>query len=141
MSSYKIEKCSDEDRKLIAFGLREFNLKQVPATLPDFWLPLEYVVKNEDQEVIAGILAGVGCWCGLEISTLWVAEKHKKKGIGTKLLLEAETNAKDKGAVISMLDTFDFQAKDFYLKKGYTIFGAVENFPDGHTRYYLQKRL
>ncbi len=141
MSSFKITECSPEDKKLIADNLRKYNLEQVAATLTEIWAPLDYVVRNDRDEVIAGILSGLGCWCGLEISTLWVDESYRKSGLGTKLLLQTELKAKAKGAVISLLDTFDFQAKDFYLKNGYTIFGEVNNFPTGHTRYYLQKRL
>jgi ADP-ribose pyrophosphatase YjhB (NUDIX family) len=39
------------------------------------------------------------------------------------------------------LDTFDFQAKDFYLKHGYDIFGVLGNCPPGHERYYMRKNL
>ena len=45
------------------------------------------------------------------------------------------------GAYLSHLDTFDFQAKDFYLKHGYEIFGTLENCPPNHNRYYLKKAL
>lgn len=137
----KITECTEKDRKTIADNLRKDNLEIVPAVLPQIWTPIELVIKKNDDKVIGGILAGVGCWCGLEISTLWVEKKFRMMGIGTKLLLQTETLAIKKGAVISILDTFDFQAKDFYLKNGYSIFGEIENFPPGHKRYYLQKRL
>ena len=39
------------------------------------------------------------------------------------------------------LDTFDFQARDFYEKNGFQIFGAIEDYPVGHKRYYLVKKL
>jgi hypothetical protein len=29
----------------------------------------------------------------------------------------------------------DFQAKDFYKKNGYEVFGELDNVPDGHKRY------
>lgn len=40
-----------------------------------------------------------------------------------------------------MLDTFDFQAEEFYLKNGYTAIGEIENFPKGHKRIYFSKKL
>ena len=141
MKSIIIEECSAEDRKIVLDGLYHYNLKQVPPTNPDSWIPYEYIVRNENLEIIAGILSTLGYWNGLEIKILWVKEEYRKSGIGTKLLIETENNAKAKGAVISFLDTFDFQAKDFYLKNGYTIFGILDDFPAGHKRYYLQKRL
>lgn len=140
MTSINIEACSAEDRKIILQGLDIYNFKHVPASLTEKWIPYEYVIRNDKKEIVAGILAGLGYWSGLEIRILWVAEEERRSGLGTKLLTETENNAKAKGAVISLLDTFDFQARDFYLKKGYTIFGQLEDFPVGHRRYYMQKR-
>jgi len=141
LKSLIIEECSAEDRKIVLDGLYNFNMEQVPSTNPENWIPYEYIVRNENREIIAGILSTLGYWNGLEIKILWVKEEFRKSGIGTKLLIETENNAKAKGAIISFLDTFDFQAKDFYLKNGYTIFGILDDFPIGHKRYYLQKRL
>jgi len=61
--------------------------------------------------------------------------------LGTQLLKHIETAASEKGATIAMLDTFDFQAKNFYLKNGYTVNGTINNFPKGHQRYYMSKQL
>lgn len=141
MTSFKIAVCSVEDRKIIADKINLYNLEKVAASIKENWIPFEHVIKNERGEVIAGILAGLGCWGGLEIKIVWVREDYRKSGIGTKLLIETEEKAKSKGAIIALLDTFDFQAKDFYLKNGYTIFGELDNFPIGHKRYYLQKKL
>jgi len=141
LKSLIIEECSGEDRKIVLDGLYNYNMKQVPSTNPENWIPYEYIIRNENREIIAGILSILGYWNGLEIKILWVKEEYRKSGIGTKLLIETENNAKAKGAIISFLDTFDFQAKDFYLKNGYTIFGILDDFPTGHKRYYLQKRL
>lgn len=40
-----------------------------------------------------------------------------------------------------ILDTFDFQAKNFYIKQGYEIFGILDNCPEGHKRYYMKKNI
>jgi hypothetical protein len=39
------------------------------------------------------------------------------------------------------LDTFSFQAPDFYKKLGYEVFGELQDFPHGHQRYFMKKRL
>jgi hypothetical protein len=41
---------------------------------------------------------------------------------------------------ILWLDTFSFQARPFYEKLGYEVFGQLEDYPRGHSRYFLQKR-
>jgi GNAT superfamily N-acetyltransferase len=109
--------------------------------MADVWTPLDFVIKSETGKEIAGILAGVGYWNGLEIKILWVAEEYRKTGLGSLLLNHVENVGKAKGATIAMLDTFDFQAEGFYLKNGYELIGAVQDFPPGHKRIYLSKRL
>ena len=61
------------------------------------------------------------------------------KNLGSLLLEEVENDAKSKGAKLIHLDTFDFQAKEFYEKQGYIVFGILENCPEKHYRYYLKK--
>jgi GNAT superfamily N-acetyltransferase len=135
-----IEPCEKENAKKIIEGINTYNLGKV-AALADVWTPLDFVIKDENGNEIAGILAGMGYWNGLEIKILWVNEAYRKEGLGTKLLNHTETMAKAKGATISMLDTFDFQAEAFYLKNGYEVVGEIKNFPTGHKRIYLSKKL
>ena len=52
-----------------------------------------------------------------------------------------EAEARQSGATEAYLDTFSFQAPEFYKKNGYQVFGVLENFPPGHQRYYLTKAL
>ena len=54
---------------------------------------------------------------------------------------KVEEIAKERSANLVHLDTFDFQAKDFYLKHGYEVFGVLEDCPKGHKRYYMKKVL
>ena len=60
-------------------------------------------------------------------------------GYGSILLKEVEKIAKEKGCYLIHLDTFDFQAKDFYVKHGYEVFGVLDNCPPGHKRYFMKK--
>jgi ribosomal protein S18 acetylase RimI-like enzyme len=72
---------------------------------------------------------------------LWVDEKHRNKGLGTQLLLKAEVLAGKRGCKYVHLDTFSFQAPEFYRKLGYKRFGALKPFPKGSTRYFLYKKI
>jgi len=36
---------------------------------------------------------------------------------------------------------FSFQARGFYEKVGYTVFGRLDDCPPGHSRFYMQKPL
>lgn len=139
-AEFTIVPCEKENIKKIVDGINEYNLSKVPA-LADIWTRLEFVAKNENGTEIGGILAGLGYWNGLEIKILWVKEEYRKKGIGTKILKHTEKIAIEKGAEISMLDTFDFQAEEFYLKNGYKPIGEMKGFPKGHRRIYFSKQL
>ena len=39
----------------------------------------------------------------------------------------------------SYLDTFSFQARPMYEKLGYSVFGTLEDHPQGHTQWYMKK--
>ena len=141
MDEFIIEPCRKENRKTILNGINDYNLSQVPA-VSDIWTPLEYVVRSNDGVVIAGILGGIGYWNGLEIKTLWVEKSYRNRGVGSKILKYTEKIAKEKGAHISMVDTFDFQAEDFYLKNGYRPYGELTGFPtESSRRIYFSKKL
>ena len=140
MTDYIIEPCNKDNIKTIVDGINEYNLNKVSA-LAEIWTRLEFVIKDKNETEIGGVLAGIGYWNGLEIKILWVKETHRKKGIGTKLLKYTEKIAKEKGAYISMIDTFDFQAENFYLKNGYNPIGEIKDFPKGHRRIYFSKTL
>lgn len=102
-------------------------------------VPLTAIARDADSQVI-GALVGRTVWGWLHVSELWVSEGHRHAGIGRSLMLAAENAALHRGCLASYLDTFDFQATPFYQRLGYSIIGALEDFPPGHTRYFLSKR-
>jgi hypothetical protein len=38
------------------------------------------------------------------------------------------------------LDTFEYQARPFYEKLGYDVFGTLDGYPPGYRQYHLAKR-
>ena len=53
----------------------------------------------------------------------------------------AEQLAVERGALAANLETHSFQAEGFYLKRGYAVFSRLEDYPRGHTKLFLRKRL
>lgn len=139
-TEFTIENCKKENGKKIVDGINAYNLSKVSA-MTNSWTPLEFVALDENGIEIGGILAGIGYWNGLEIKILWIEEKYRRMGVGTQILKHVEKIAKEKGAEISMLDTFDFQAEEFYLKNGYEPIGEIKDFPKGYRRIYFSKKL
>ncbi|MBQ7919681.1 MAG: GNAT family N-acetyltransferase [Lachnospiraceae bacterium] len=133
--------CIDADAEYICDKLVEYNLGQVPKTQRLDFININKKIVDENNEIIAGCLAKMYCWNVIYIDILWVDEKYRKCGLGTRLLNEIEKNALEENCSLIHLDTFDFQAKDFYTKHGYKVFGVLEDCPANHCRYYLKKKL
>ena len=140
LDKFTIHPCDKGNIKTIIDGINDYNLSNV-AALADAWAPLDYVMKNENDEEIAGILSGIGYWNGLDIKILWVRDDYRGQGIGSMILKHVETIAIKKGATMAMLDTFSFQAEGFYLKNGYGSIGKINDFPKGYNRIYFSKKL
>jgi len=100
---------------------------------------LAFYMRDEQDEMVGG-LYGETYWGWLFISHLWVAEALRGQGYGVELMRRAESEAVKRGCRHAFVDTTDFQAPGFYQKLGYQVFGALVDFPEGHTRYFLQKR-
>jgi GNAT superfamily N-acetyltransferase len=136
-----ILKSTEEESILIDDKIISFNIKKVPHTQSENLIPLNFNVKNKEGVMIAGINAFLYGWKILYIDVLFVDEEYRYQKIGSVLLKKIEQYAKAEGAKLVHLDTFDFQAKDFYLKQGYEIFGVLDDCPENHKRYYLKKKL
>ena len=102
--------------------------------------PLNLIEYDSHGNIIAGILGGT-YWGWMYVDILWVHENHRKKGIGTKLLLEAEKEAVRRGCHHVHLDTMSWQAPKFYKKHGYEIIGVLPDIPSGNQKYLLIKAL
>ena len=111
-----------------------------PAAQPRAFSPVTLVLRD-DQQAMVGALTGATLWQWLSIDVLWIAERQRGRGHGTALVKGAESLAIERGCQHARLDTFDFQARGFYERLGYTVYGALEHFPRGHTQYHLAKLL
>ena len=80
-----------------------------------------------------------GNW--LCIHYLFVAEQLRKMGIGSDLLAAAEKEAKQRGCKNAFVDTFSFQAPEFYKKHGYKEVFSLNEYPYTGKRHYYTKEL
>jgi ribosomal protein S18 acetylase RimI-like enzyme len=98
------------------------------------------VLRNDDGEIVGGI-TGTIVWYHLHIDYLWVDDSLRGEGYGKKLLNHMENTAREHKCRLILLDTFSFQAPDFYQKLGYKVVGIAEDHPKGYNLYYLEKKL
>jgi predicted N-acetyltransferase YhbS len=127
----------DADFQAIVAPLRAYNHAQAGLALAE---KVAFLVNDESGVTHGGLHARVfGQWLFIEL--LVVPEVARGEGMGTKLMNMAEATAREKGCVGIWLDTFSFQAPDFYQRLGYSVFGELKDYPPGHSRYFMQKRL
>jgi ribosomal protein S18 acetylase RimI-like enzyme len=89
---------------------------------------------------VGGLLGHIR-WRWLYVAKLWISASHRGAGHGIELMAAAEAHARVRDCLGVYLDTFDYQARPFYEKLGYTIFGTLEGYPPGYRQYHLAKRL
>ena len=102
--------------------------------------PLSLVVRRSAEAKPVGGAFGryFGGWYYLHL--LFLPEDMRGTGLGSGLLTRLEAEAQDRGCIGAWVSTFSFQARPFYEKHGYALFGSIEDHPPGHARYFLSKR-
>lgn len=128
---------SEEDilkirRKLQDYNSHFFEIKDEP----------NFTISEMDEynELIGGIVCTIsGQW--LEIDFLWVKDDQRGKGLGKKLLFEAEKIGIKNKCTKAFLTTMNFQAKPFYLKHGYEIVYIQKGYPLINEKYFMEKTL
>ena len=102
--------------------------------------PLNLYVEDEHGQLLAGLVAETfGNW--LEIEYLFVKEELRGQGIGSQLLQQAESEAKKRNCRLAFVNTYQFQAPDFYQKHGYQEVFTLKDYPYTGQRHYYQKDL
>jgi GNAT superfamily N-acetyltransferase len=124
------------DRDAIVTPLIAFNLSKVHTERPN---PLAILIKQEGR--VIGGLSGRFSYDWLFVELLFVPESLRGSGLGSRILLQAEQIATGHGCIGVWLDTYEFQARGFYEKLGYSLFGSLDDHPRGMSRFFLQKRL
>jgi GNAT superfamily N-acetyltransferase len=122
---------------IIGRGIRNYNTQQAGD---DKFQRLCFVLHAPDQVIVGGVI-GATYWDWFYIDLLWVKDELRGCGYGHRLLTVAEREARQRGAKNAYLDTFSFQAPDFYMNHGYQVFGELQDFPPGYQRYFLTKQL
>lgn len=126
-----------EDELVVWDGLREYNEAHVPSGGDTAFAVF---LRSDDGVIHGGVLARAGRgW--LHISSLWVEANLRGQGYGKQLMAAAEAEGLRRGCHSAYLDTFSFQAPDFYKQCGYELFGVLEAFPEGYQRYFMRKSL
>jgi ribosomal protein S18 acetylase RimI-like enzyme len=144
---FRMETGVDRQRRdLLRTRLRDTNtaaspvLRALRGTPAEREAPLHVWVLSAGGE-LAGGLVGHTWTTWLHVTYLWVDAPHRGAGLGTRLLARAERIAREeRGCTAARLETWDFQAPDFYRRLGYEVVCVIPDYPPGVTEYTLAKR-
>jgi GNAT superfamily N-acetyltransferase len=128
---------SEEAAEVVRAGMRRQTEKHVPW---EGYADVVIVARGEGGEILGAGIGETGRgW--LHVSVVLVDEKCRGSGVGRRLVEAMEAEAVRRGCRGAYLDTFSYQARPFYEKVGYEVFGILEDYPVGHQRFYMRKRL
>lgn len=127
---------TDAQREAVLAPLRAYNDSRAAAAN---FRPVAIMLSDDSGAEVGG-LWGKMVYDWMFVEYLAVPEAHRGRDYGTALMQEAEALARAQGCLGIWLDTFAFQARGFYEKLGFTVFGTLEDHPKGSRRFFLQKR-
>ena len=134
---FRLESLNEENVRYIDRQLNEYDLEHIGYSM-DGNVSLGLF---DEEELIAGVDASMTAYRILYVSTLFVKESYRGRGIGTRLMNELETRAKKLGANIIRLDSFSWQGGSFYEKIGYEKVGEYSSEEDGFSEFFYIKRI
>ena len=101
---------------------------------------LAVFVHDEVGELAGGVTGNL--WGAvLEVDFLWVRADLRGGGVGKQILSRLEQDARVLGASVLFLNTYSFQAPEFYRRQGYQVTEVIEGYPDGVQKIFLKKTL
>lgn len=127
---------SNAHRDLILDPLLEYNDRAAP---PSGFETVAIIIRDKQtSEQTGGLWAKIN-YDWLIVELIFVPENLRGQDLGSVLLSKAEEIAVGKNCVGIWLDTHSFQAPDFYIKRGFEVFGTLEDHPRGASRFFLRK--
>jgi GNAT superfamily N-acetyltransferase len=125
-----------DDFAAVQKGLGDYNAEH---GLEGTAVPINVYLR--DGDTLLGGLCGETADERLWIGQVWVDAERRGEGHGKAIMDAAEEEARKRGCKRVYLDTFEVQAPGFYEKLGYGVAGTIDDFPEGHRRYFFVKDL
>lgn len=131
------DQVAPEDAAAVDAGLDAANIAAGP--LRDV-RRLAAMVHSADGRPVGGAVGRTWGEC-CELQQLWVSAEHRHQGVGSRLLRDFEAHARARGCMLVYLDTFSFQAPEFYKAHGYEVAFEVRGYTQGVVKHTMTKRL
>ena len=131
------EDVTEEEMGIVHAGLGRYVDEHIGNKRDGIGIKL--VIRDSADDVIGGLLAFT-TMRNLVIELVWLDERYRGRGLGRKLILEAERIATEHGCIAVQASALSFQSPEFLRRMEYTVFGMSDGYPDPVKEYYLIKR-
>ena len=134
---FKVALGNDDDAEVIENGIAAFS-----EAYEQKYERVDYLKKlvDKDGNFMAGVIADAEKGGNGFVNALFVEEPLRRQGLGTYLLKEAETLAKENDAAMILTTAGDWNV-GFFQKNGYLLRGELKDVPKGHDCYELYKMI
>jgi GNAT superfamily N-acetyltransferase len=132
------EEVTEEEMKAVHLGLGRFVDEQI-GDMRD-GIPIHLAIRDPAEGVIGGLLAFTTI-SNMILEHVWVDERYRGRGLGRKLMLEAERVARENACIAAQAYALSFQNPGFLYRMGYEAFGVSDGYPDPVQETYFIKRL
>ena len=134
---------SSRNREYLEHSLEAYNFSKNPYMNPKIYDQMDafgFYAYDHDQ-VVGGAYGSLddGYWCHLKL--LFVEAEYRGQDIATRLIEQVEQFAKTHHCVGVRTETWSFQARGFYEKLGFELYGQLDNHPPTAIEYLLKKVL
>lgn len=140
MMTYKISYEANprgEDIQILNDGIIAEHKRKKEMKPLDFFA---YFIRDKQEQIVGGC-AGDNMYGGLYVGQLWVTELLRGKGYGTKLMSLAEELARKNQCRFITVNTFGWEALDFYKKLGFYVEFERHGYDKDSIFYFLRKNL
>ncbi|RAP35476.1 hypothetical protein B1207_12320 [Legionella quinlivanii] len=127
---------SEQNNGILRRGIIDFNV----AHLGEKAHNCSVFARDENENIIGGATLWVHSDAAY-IDILWIEEAFRQQRIGSAIMKVVDDYARKQKLSALFVDTFDFQALDFYLKQGFQLVAEIKAYLLKHDRYYLRKDL
>lgn len=128
----------EAELKAIEDGLNQFNDDHVGYGDRQ---PLAVYVRDQDSGEFVGGAVGRSSFGLLFLDLLFLPKTVRGKGMGAQILQRFEEEGRRRGCKSAVVYTISFQAPEFYVRHGWTLFGTIPSDPPGTSRVFLSKAL
>ncbi|HAT1867341.1 TPA: GNAT family N-acetyltransferase [Legionella pneumophila] len=124
-----------DDVQVLTNGIKSYAKQKKGFESLDFFACF---IRDADNTIVGGCSGGT-LYGGLHIDNLWVSERIRHKGWGTKLMHSALNYGKEKACAFATVNTMDWEAIEFYKKLGFKLEFERHGFQKNSVFYFLRK--